>query len=133
MSEPPTDPATPTPAAGTRETSTASSVVVPDAADAAVAGAANAAATWTRAGVAGASHVLSGVWWSYSAAPTGGRLTVSDGTITYRDLDVTAAGPGFLPCNPPLKMPAGRPLTLTLAAAGVGVAGKIQPMNNWTE
>lgn len=75
---------------------------------------------------------------SYNAAPTGGRLTVvvtpdnlPDGTVraaqTIIDVDVTAAG--LLPDLdwPPdgLRMPIDGAVTVTLAAAGAAVTGKL--------
>lgn len=70
-------------------------------------------------------HVVSEVWWSYSGSPTGGRLTVQDGSGTQRDFDITAGGPGFMPFNPPLSFAVGQAVTLTLAAGGAGVTGKV--------
>jgi hypothetical protein len=83
--------------------------------------------------VADLSHVISGIAWSYSATPTGGNLQVIDGTTTILSLDVTAAGPGFLQFNPPLKNTAGAALTVTLAAGGGVVAGKVAVLGHWTE
>ena len=66
--------------------------------------------------------IVHGIQWSYSAAPTNGRLTVSDGT-TRVDLDITAAGPGAISCAIPCDY--GAALTITLAAGGGTVVGKL--------
>ena len=49
-----------------------------------------------------------------SAAPTNGNLKVEDGSgTTVVSLDVTAAGPGFVPFDPPLSGSPGTALILT--------------------
>jgi hypothetical protein len=88
--------------------------------------AANTAVTQTITAVAGESHRLVFLAFSYSSAPTGGRVTVADGGTTILDLDVTAGGPYVvvLPGSG-LEGTAGQALTVTLAAAGVAVVGKL--------
>lgn len=88
--------------------------------------AANTAVTQTFAAVAGQSHRLTGLVVSYSAAPTAGRVTVSDGAAVVFEVDVAAAGPVSVP------LPAGglqgsvnTAMTVTLAAAGASVVGKV--------
>lgn len=92
-----------------------------------IASATNAIATVTF------SAVLTGTWrinylfycvWSYSAAPTGGRLYVNDGGDTIFDVDVTAAGPGAMQL-PPLRGTAGNAMTVNLAAGGATIVGKL--------
>lgn len=60
---------------------------------------------------------------SYSAAPTGGRITVNDGTNNIFDLDITAAGPSaFVPerlIGPNLGV------TVVLAGGGGSVVSKV--------
>jgi hypothetical protein len=85
---------------------------------------AGAAVTVTVAGVTGQTHYLHGVQWSYSAAPTGGRLTSSGLVGDDVDLDVTEAGPESVEC---FGAPAasGGALAVTLAAPGGAVVGKV--------
>lgn len=87
-------------------------------------GAGGAATAIVLTGVTGKPILLSQVAWSYSAAPTGGAITIADGTIS-RTLDITAAGPGFWYFDPPLSFTAGATLTVTLAAPGGAVVGKV--------
>src|SRR5947209_7971219 len=97
--------------------------------------ASNTAAVITyAAGSAGVQHCLSGVAWSYSAAPTNGNLKIEDGSgNTIFSVDITAAGPGFIPFNPPKKGTAATALIITLAAGGTGISGKINACGHWTE
>ena len=89
--------------------------------------------TYAAAG-AGVSHVISGVAWSYSAAPTGGNLKIEDASgTTVFSVDITAAGPGFIPFQSPLKGTANAAMILTLAAGGSGVTGKVDALGKWTE
>lgn len=62
--------------------------------------------------------------WSYSDAPTGGKLTIKSGSTVISEVDVTASGPGFLPLNG-LETSPGEALSATLAAAGASVSGKV--------
>lgn len=88
--------------------------------------AANAAVVQTFAAVAGQSHRLTMLAVSYSAAPTGGRVTVADGGTTILDLDITAAGTFFVPLPAGgLKGTVNTAMTVTLAAAGAAVVGKV--------
>ena len=69
-------------------------------------------------------HVIHSVEWSYSAAPTGGRLTIEDGagTIIF-DVDIIAGGPGgfsFTRAGSPNKA-----LIITLFSGGGVVVGKL--------
>lgn len=47
----------------------------------------------TLAAAAQTIHAIRSIHCSYSAAPTGGRLTVVAGSTTLLDVDITAAGP----------------------------------------
>lgn len=88
--------------------------------------AANTAVTQTFAAVAAQAHRLTSLVVSYSAAPTGGRVTVSDGATVVFEVDVTAAGPVMVPLPAGgLKGSVNTALTVTLAAAGAGVVGKV--------
>ena len=86
----------------------------------------------TSAG-AGVSNVLALVAWSYDNTPTAGSLTIEDGSgTTVFKVDITAAGPGFIPFDPPLKGTANTALIATLAAGGAGVSGIVN-LHTWTE
>ena len=88
--------------------------------------ASNTAAVLTYAAVSDRRHVLDGIQWSYSAAPTGGNLKVEDGSgTTVFSIDVTAAGPGFVPFAPGLAGRGNTAMIVTLAAGGSGVSGKV--------
>jgi hypothetical protein len=74
----------------------------------------------------GKSHVLTLVSYSYSAAPTGGSLTIQDGGLTVFEQAVTASGPGEV--SLPLAGIAGttgNAVTITLAAGGASVTGRL--------
>ena len=96
--------------------------------------AANTAAVVTYAASAGAQHVISGIAWSYSAAPTGGNLKVEDGAgnVIFQ-LDVTAAGPDAVYFRPAKKGSVNTNLIVTLAAGGAAVTGKVSVLGHWTE
>ena len=64
---------------------------------------------------------LSRIIWSYSAAPTGGRLTIAVAGVTVGTWAITAAGPAPLGVN----IRDARPMTITLASGGGGVVGDI--------
>jgi hypothetical protein len=73
----------------------------------------------------GQGWAIDGFAWSYSGDPTGGRVTLAAGAVTFLDLDVTAKGPGVVSFNRPLRTPANTALTATLSAGGSGVVGKL--------
>jgi hypothetical protein len=86
----------------------------------------NTAAVLNYAAVSDRRHVLDGLQWSYSGTPTAGNLKVEDGAgTTVFSLDVTAAGPGFIPFEPALAGRTNTALIVTLAAGGAGVSGKV--------
>lgn len=82
------------------------------------------AAIITIAAVADNRHILHAVQWSYSAAPTGGRLTVEDGagTVIF-DVDITAAGPNEL--KPFITGSINTAMVITLASGAGAVVGKL--------
>lgn len=83
----------------------------------------NADAVLTWAARTGAAHSVDVVRWSYSAAPTGGRLTIKDGATIIEDVDITAAGPGFLPYS--RTGHTNNAFEVRLYAGGSGVVGKL--------
>lgn len=86
--------------------------------------AANTACVITIAADPVRKHVCHLVQWSYSTAPTGGRLTIEDGagTVVF-DVDITAAGPGGLTLF--ISGSANKAMVITLAAGGAAVQGKL--------
>lgn len=97
--------------------------------------AANVAAVVNYAAVAGERHVITGVAYSYSAAPTGGNLKIEDvsGTVVF-SMDLSAAGAGVVLFPEPKKSAApGTALVITLAAGGASCTGKVSVLNHWTE
>lgn len=95
-------------------------------------GAPGAAATVTYPAVVGLRHGVSGFLISYSAAPTGGRLTVLDGATTILDLDVTAAGPTPIALSRSLAGSINTAMTITLAGGGGAVVGKLTVLGHDT-
>lgn len=97
--------------------------------------AANTAAVITYAAVAGQKHVIGGVAWSYNGAPTAGNLKIEDvaGTVVF-SVDITSAGPGFIPFPQPLRQAAvNTALIITLSAGGAAVTGKVNALSHWLE
>lgn len=70
-------------------------------------------------------YVLHNVQWSYSAAPTGGKLTIATGSgpTTVKEVDITAAGPGGY--NMVVVAANQAQMVVTLAAPGGAVVGKL--------
>lgn len=84
----------------------------------------DAAGTVAITGQAGRRIIVEQVIWSYSGAPTGGAITIADGTITL-SWDVSAAGFGECTFSPPLAFTAGATVTVTLADPGGAVVSKL--------
>lgn len=84
--------------------------------------AAATAAVVTVAAVANRKHVACRVIWSYSAAPTGGKLTITGNGITL-EFDITASGPGSLPLT--YVCTENTALVVTLASGAGAVVGKL--------
>lgn len=93
----------------------------------------NAAATVTYAAVAGQSNIISGIMFSYSATPTAGSITVTDGATTVLSADIISGGAGFIPFDAPVRGSTNTPLTITLSAGGTGVIGKVSVFSKWNE
>jgi len=83
------------------------------------------AAIVTLAAVAGEIHVIDQITWSYSAAPTGGRLTVAINSVTVLDIDITSAGPGSIQFTRGLHGIDNQAVVVTLASGAGSVAGKV--------
>lgn len=116
---------------GTAITTTPPTRVVADPADVA-APAANTAAVVTYAAVVQQAHVIAGVHFGYDGTPTGGKLTIEDGSgNTVLAIPVTAAGAGFLPFLPFKQGTANTALIITLAAGGSGVKGYVSVPAHW--
>lgn len=98
---------------------------LPSAPVSAVSGA-NAAVSITYGAVAGQRHRLTFLAYSYSAAPTAGRLTITDGASTVLDLDVSSTWE-VVSALPPggLSGTAGQAMVVTLGAGGAGIIGKV--------
>lgn len=82
----------------------------------------NAAAAVTVTAVTGKRILAATVTWSYSAAPTGGKLTVT-GSGTSFEVDITTVGPGTIDLM--YACSAATDLVVTLAAGGGTVVGKV--------
>ena len=81
--------------------------------------AANTAAAITLAAVASKRHWLYGVAWSYDAAPTGGSITVEDGSgTTVFVQSITAAGPDHVEFVRARRGSINTAMIVTLAAPG---------------
>ena len=84
----------------------------------------DAAAEVIVTGQTGRKIVVSQVIWSYNSAPTGGAITITDGTVTI-SWDVTAAGWGECTFTPPLAFTAGASVTVTAADPGGAIVSKL--------
>ena len=87
--------------------------------------AANTAAVVTLAAVAGRRNVVYQVAASYSATPTGGRLTITDGGVTVLDVGISAGGLTNLVLDPGLAGGPNAEVVATLAAGGSGIIGRL--------
>ncbi len=93
--------------------------------------AANTAAVITLAASPGVRHVLDRVFGGYDATPTGGSLTIAatvQGTAVSQVVPIAAAGPVDLHFDPPLQGDENTAITVTLAAGGADVTGKLNAM-----
>lgn len=73
---------------------------------------------------AGYAWLLTGIYWSYSDTPTGGNLTVNDGSDQF-DIDITTSGPGFVMFNTGFIFATSQAVTITIHAGGGSVVGKV--------
>ena len=92
--------------------------------------AANTAAVITLAAKENLKNVIHYIQWSYSAAPTGGRLFITFGGVTKFDVDITAAGPGGFDFYLPGIV--NEAVVITLAAGGAAIVGKLNAQADLT-
>jgi hypothetical protein len=78
------------------------------------------------------ANVITGVAYSYDAAPTAGGLTIADGSDTVFSLDITAGGENVILWSPPRKGKPNRAMVITLLDGG-SVQGKLNVMGSWIE
>ena len=95
----------------------------------------NVAAVVMYPAPAALSHVITGVAWSYSGGiPVGGRLTIVTTTHgTVFDIDIAEEGAGIVLFPVPKIAAPTDVLTVTLAAGGAAIFGKVNVLNHWTE
>ncbi|MBX7106628.1 MAG: hypothetical protein K1X57_21315 [Gemmataceae bacterium] len=65
----------------------------------------------------GKSACVGSLSWSYDSDPTGGSITLTDGTTTLAWY-IKTGGPGFLVFNPPIRFAVGSPVVGTIAQSG---------------
>lgn len=93
--------------------------------------AANTAAVITLAAASGTRHVVDKVFGGYDVTPTGGSLTIAAtvlGSAVSMVLPLGTYGPIVLNLDPPLQGDDNTAITITLAAGGAGVTGKINAL-----
>ncbi len=81
--------------------------------------------------ISGQRNVIDGVVWSYSAAPTGGHISVKDGSTVVFECDITAAGAGYLPVV--RKGSPNGAMTVVLASGAGSVIGFCNVVRVWSE
>lgn len=84
----------------------------------------NAAIVITMVATRKRGRMAGAIVWSYSAAPTGGRLTMAGGGFGL-DIDITAGGPGYVPFYVPIHAMDDNDVIATLYAGGAGIVGKL--------
>lgn len=84
----------------------------------------NASAAISLTAVSGQRHHVVGIIWSYSAAPTNGRITSIGLDGDQLDFDITQGGPGPV-LTPPAIGATNTTVSITLAAGGSGITGKL--------
>ena len=90
----------------------------------------NTAAQIIYQSIAGVPQVIAGVAWGYDGDPTGGSLTIDDGTDTLFYVPITKGGPGYFQFNPPMRSGVAG-FRITLAAGGAGITGSLSVLGHW--
>lgn len=72
-----------------------------------------------------ARHIIYGVKISYDGNPTGGSITIARGATTVLDLDIATEGIKNIPLDVPIVGAKNEAMTITLAAGGASVTGKL--------
>ena len=91
----------------------------------------NTAAIITLAAASGVRHVVDKVFGGYDATPAGGSLTIAvtqNGSAVSMVMPITAGGGLFIPFDPPLQGDDNTAITITLAAGGATVTGKVNAL-----
>lgn len=92
---------------------------------------ADTAAIITLTATAGVRHVLDLVAGGYSAAPTGGSLTIAstvEGTAVSQVIPIIEGGGFVMRIDPPIQGDVNTEIKITLAAGSGAVVGKINAM-----
>lgn len=92
--------------------------------------ASNAAVSLTYGAQQNTRHIINGLAWSYSGGSASGSVQVLDQGVVIFNMDITAAGNGSITFPDPLAGSPGRVLTITLAAGGSSVTGKINALGH---
>lgn len=100
-----------------------------------VATGAGAAATVTYAAAGqGIRHCISGVAWSFSAAPAGSpALTIMDGANVVFVLNIDAARAATVYFDPPKRGSVNTGLSVILDSGGGAVVGRVNVLAHWVE
>jgi hypothetical protein len=76
-------------------------------------------------------HIIYSIAYSYSAAPTGGRLTVEDGSGTYIfDQNISATGNGLIEFPGGLQGSTNTAMIITLSSGAGAVVGKLNVLGH---
>jgi len=78
-------------------------------------------------------HYLTGIGWSYSGTPTGGKLFLLDGTDCVFSVDIPASGPMQITFPQPKVGSPSTDMVISLTAGGSGVTGKVNALNHWVQ
>jgi hypothetical protein len=88
----------------------------------------------TYAAVAGQSHCIAGVAWSYDTAEiTAAWLEITRGGVAVFQHYITTGGPGYFNFPVPMKGDVGEAMVITLYAGGADVQGSLTVLGHWTE
>ncbi len=93
--------------------------------------AADTPAIITLPAAAGTRHVVDQVWFSYSADPTGGSITIAstvNGSAVSMAAQIASKGLYTLCFDPPLQGDTNTAITITLAAGAGTVVGKVNAL-----